>query len=106
MFALLSYRYDLYISTSKSRKHNKKKGIKIKVHIKLDTGMNRIGVEKNRAVDFIRRVQQNKAIELQGIFTHFACSEVEEKTNEQIKLTKEKYQKLLYITIIYIKLRH
>ncbi len=67
----------------------KKTGLKTKAHIKLDTGMNRIGVEKNKAVDFIKKVQQNKAIELQGIFTHFACAEVEEKTKEQIKIWDE-----------------
>ena len=64
----------------------KKTGLKTKAHIKLDTGMNRIGVEKEDAVDFIKRVQKNEAIELQGIFTHFACAEIEEKTNEQLKI--------------------
>ena len=63
-----------------------KTGIKTKAHIKLDTGMNRIGVEKEDAVDFIKRVQNNKSIELQGIFTHFACAEIESKTKEQLKI--------------------
>ena len=67
----------------------KKTGLKTKAHIKLDTGMNRIGVEKEDAVDFIKRIQNNKAIELQGIFTHFACAENEEKTNEQLKIWNE-----------------
>ena len=64
----------------------KKTGIKTKAHIKLDTGMNRIGVRQSDAVDFIKRVQNCKAIELQGIFTHFACAENEEKTLAQIKI--------------------
>ncbi len=63
----------------------KKTGIKTKAHIKLDTGMNRIGVEPEDAVEFIKKVQRNSTIELQGIFTHFACSENEKKTLEQIK---------------------
>ena len=67
----------------------KKTGLKTKAHIKLDTGMNRIGVEKEDAVDFIKKVQKNKAIELQGIFTHFACAEIEEKTKEQLKIWNE-----------------
>ncbi|MBQ9245863.1 alanine racemase [bacterium] len=63
-----------------------KTGIKTKAHIKLDTGMNRIGVEKEDAVNFIKRVQNNNAIELQGIFTHFACAEIEEKTYSQLQI--------------------
>ncbi|MCD7740051.1 MAG: alanine racemase [Candidatus Gastranaerophilales bacterium] len=64
----------------------KKTGLKTKAHIKLDTGMNRIGVQKDNAVDFIKKVQSMKSIELQGIFTHFACSEVEEKTIKQLEI--------------------
>lgn len=64
----------------------KKTGLKTKAHIKLDTGMNRIGVQAKNAVEFIKKVQNNKAIDLQGIFTHFACAEDEVKTKEQLKL--------------------
>ncbi len=64
----------------------KKTGLKTKAHIKLDTGMNRIGVEKEDAVEFIKKVQSMESIELQGIFTHFACAETEEKTKEQLKI--------------------
>lgn len=64
----------------------KKTGLKTKAHIKLDTGMNRIGVEKEYAVEFIKKVQKNPSIELQGIFTHFACAEDEQKTNEQLNI--------------------
>ncbi len=67
----------------------KKTGLKTKAHIKLDTGMNRIGVEKEDAVEFIERVQKCEAIELQGIFTHFACAEDEEKTKEQLNIWNE-----------------
>ncbi len=64
----------------------KKTGLKTKAHIKLDTGMNRIGVEKENALEFIKKVQSMESIELQGIFTHFACSEIEEETNKQLKI--------------------
>ena len=64
----------------------KKTGIKTKAHVKLDTGMNRIGVEKEDAIEFIKKVQSMKSIELQGIFTHFANAEIEEKTKEQLDI--------------------
>lgn len=59
-------------------------GIKPKVHIKLDTGMNRIGVSYEDAVDFIKEAQAADYLNLQGIFTHFANAENREKTQLQI----------------------
>ena len=64
----------------------KKTKLKTKAHIKLDTGMNRIGVEKENAVEFIKKVQSSEAVDLQGIFTHFACAESEEKTLIQLSI--------------------
>ena len=61
-----------------------KTGNKVKVHIKVDTGMNRIGVCYKKAVELIKKVQSSAFIELEGVFTHFACAEDEEKTNEQL----------------------
>lgn len=63
-----------------------KTGIKPKVHIKVDTGMNRIGVSAKNAVDLIKRVQKSDFIELEGVFTHFACAEDRKKSDEQLLL--------------------
>lgn len=60
-------------------------GIKPKVHVKLDTGMNRIGVRAEEAVEFIKEVQKLDYINFQGIFTHLAAAEELDKTQEQIK---------------------
>lgn len=62
----------------------KRTGIKPKVHIKLDTGMNRIGVRYDEAIEFIQKVQQCNWIELKGIFTHLAAAEELDKATEQI----------------------
>lgn len=59
-------------------------GRKPKVHIKLDTGMNRIGVSVDDAVEFIKEAQNAAYLNLQGIFTHFANAENREKTQIQI----------------------
>jgi len=50
--------------------------LKAKVHIKVDTGMNRIGVLHNNALDFIRKVSKLKFIDIEGLFTHLACADV------------------------------
>lgn len=60
-------------------------GIKPKVHIKIDTGMNRIGVRADEAVKFIKEVQNSDFVELKGIFTHLASAEELDKTEEQFK---------------------
>lgn len=61
-------------------------GIKPKVHIKIDTGMNRIGVQPDCAVDFIKQVQNSDFIQLQGIFTHFFEAESVEETTKQVNI--------------------
>lgn len=60
-------------------------GIKPKIHIKLDTGMNRIGVRADEAVKFIKKVQQCDFLEFKGIFTHLAAAEELGKAKEQIE---------------------
>lgn len=61
-------------------------GIKPKVHIKLDTGMNRIGISPDNAKDFIEKVQKADYLRLGGIFTHLANAENREKTQIQIDI--------------------
>ncbi len=62
----------------------KRTGIKPKVHIKLDTGMNRIGISIDDAVEFINEVKNADYLEFGGIFTHLANAENREKTQIQI----------------------
>ncbi len=61
-------------------------GKKIKAHIKLDTGMNRIGVYKDEAIEFIKKVQNSDFIDLKGIFSHLANGENEELTKAQFDI--------------------
>lgn len=58
-------------------------GKKIKAHIKIDTGMHRIGVDVDEAVSFIKEVQESEFIDLQGIFSHLACAECEKESKKQ-----------------------
>lgn len=59
--------------------------IKPKVHVKIDTGMNRIGVRVDDAVEFIKKIQACDFIDLEGIFTHFATAETETYAQKQYK---------------------
>lgn len=49
-------------------------GKKPKVHVKVDTGMGRIGVWHEEALEFIKKVYDNSRIELEGVYTHFASA--------------------------------
>ena len=55
------------------------KGITKKVHVKVDTGMGRIGVFPDNAVDFIKEIMSFKNIEVEGLMTHFAKADEEDK---------------------------
>ena len=47
------------------------------VHIKVDTGMNRIGFRENREIrEAVSRLKEAGA-EVEGIFTHFACADTD-----------------------------
>ncbi|MBE7711869.1 MAG: alanine racemase [Cyanobacteria bacterium SIG31] len=59
-------------------------GIKPKVHVKIDTGMNRIGVRTEEAVEFIEEVQKADYLNFEGVFTHLAAAEELEPTREQV----------------------
>ena len=59
-------------------------GIKPRVHVKVDTGMNRIGVRSEDAVDFITKVQNADYLKLEGVFTHLAAAEEQEYAQKQI----------------------
>lgn len=67
----------------------KRTGKKPVVHIKIDTGMNRIGVRAEDAVDFIKKVQRADFLTLEGIFTHLAAAEELEPTREQVNSWEE-----------------
>lgn len=65
-------------------------GKPLKVHIKLDTGMNRLGLKgENELKQILANVDRNKFI-VDGIFTHFATADCDKESYEQqLKLFDE-----------------
>ena len=47
----------------------------VAVHVKVDTGMHRLGVPADTAPDFIRGLAGIDGLEVAGVFTHFACAD-------------------------------
>ena len=69
-----------------------KAGKKAKVHIKVDTGMSRIGIRPDEAgLEFVKKALENPAIEVEGIFTHFAKADEADKApaRNQLALFRE-----------------
>lgn len=71
-----------------------KNNTKAKIHIKIDTGMGRIGFLPNEeSIDEIEKISKLQGIEIIGLFTHFSTADEEDK--EYTKLQVEKYKKIV-----------
>ena len=58
----------------------KKQGKKAKIHIKVDTGMSRIGIRPDESgLAFIQKALSYDEVEAEGIFTHFAKADEADK---------------------------
>lgn len=69
----------------------KRTGRTIKVHIKVDTGMSRIGITPDEeGLKLIEDLKDREGIEAEGIFTHFARADETDKSSaeEQLEIFK------------------
>jgi alanine racemase len=58
------------------------------IHIKVDTGMNRIGVQRAKLVSFLRALAKMPRLEVKGVCTHFAHSEIRDKRFTHLQLER------------------
>jgi alanine racemase len=85
----------------------KKLGLIAKVHLKVDTGMGRLGIEPSRAISFINQVENGSNVEIEGIYTHFATSDdLESPYFEQQMEQFESLLQQLHFEGIQIPIRH
>lgn len=62
-------------------------GKKAKVHIKVDTGMSRIGIyPDDNGLGFVKKALSYKNIEVEGVFTHFARADEKDKESVNMQL--------------------
>ena len=62
--------------------------IKAKVHLKIDTGMERIGVHHYNAEKFLEAAYSYKNINVGGIYSHFATAESDDLTFTKLQLER------------------
>ena len=60
-------------------------GMKAPYHLLLDTGMNRLGVRYDQALEFLYQVNFHRALQLEGVFTHFATADCPETLEFRIQ---------------------
>lgn len=68
-------------------------GMRARVHLKIDTGMERVGVHYYSAESLLDAAQGCSYCEVEGIFTHFANSDAADLTYSQLQL--ERFQQVL-----------
>ena len=79
-------RQGLALISQAARKRNRP----VRVHVKADTGMGRLGVDFREAVPFIEMVRNTEGVELVGLYTHFATSDALDKSYANLQLLRYK----------------
>lgn len=76
-----------------AKKGAKKARKRVSFHLKMDTGMNRLGIAPGDVACFAGQLAKCKHLELGGVFTHFASSEVltKTRTGEQTGKQEERF---------------
>lgn len=78
-----------------------------KIHIEIETGMGRTGVQSSKLQEFIDKVKMLKNIEVEGVYTHFATSDSDlefaklqtEKFKEAVEIIKKQIDTIKYVHI-------
>lgn len=63
-------------------------GVKAKVHLKIDTGMERLGVHYYSADAMLEASLKCKHVEIEGIFSHFANADAEDLASARMQLER------------------
>ncbi len=82
-------------------------GTTAKIHLKIETGMGRIGIFPAAAAELAEKISALPNVELEGLFTHFSDADSPDKTftNQQLKIFKDTAEKIR-ARGVEIKIRH
>lgn len=59
-----------------------------KIHLKVNTGMGRLGIFPHDVLDFVKKVITMENVEIEGIFTHFSVADEKDKTYTENQFKK------------------
>ena len=63
-------------------------GRRLRAHLKIDTGMERVGVRDTDAESFLLQAAQCKQIEIEGIYSHYANADASDLTHAKLQLER------------------
>jgi alanine racemase len=87
------YRLELAENFNKAAQE---KRVVVNVHIKIDTGMGRVGFRFDEVKNFVERLKSFENLNIQGIMTHFAAADNLQE-NEFTKLQTKRFEDVLKI---------
>ncbi len=71
----------------------KKAGVAARLHLKVDTGMSRLGVQPEQALDLAARLVRTPGVDFEGLFTHFARADEPDPTPTDAQ--QERFERVL-----------
>ena len=80
----------------------------VSIHLKLDTGMHRLGFEKKDLPDLMKLLKNNHRIKVESVFTHLAAADDPKEdsfTQEQVKTFSECYD-FISSDLGYLPIKH
>lgn len=85
-----------------------KAGKTAKIHIALDTGMTRIGISPDeKGIKLVKEILQFPNIEITGLFSHFSCADMTDKTYTEQQMERfDTFVTLLEENNIQIPVKH
>lgn len=84
--------YDLEAAKACSEQAQSR-GRKLRVHIKIDSGMGRLGIFPEEGMQFFGEIRRLPGLEVEGVFTHFARADETERNTTLWQL--DRFQKLV-----------
>ena len=66
----------------------KNENVKIAVHLKIDTGMNRVGFPYESIEDVLNTIKNCSKLEVKGVYSHFSTSDEEDKEFALIQIKR------------------
>jgi len=75
-----------FVKALSEEAHNQNK--KCLVHVKVDTGMHRVGANIKNVLNLVKYISTLSNIEIEGLFTHFACADDPENPYTLLQLKR------------------
>lgn len=99
------YQYDMAKELSREAKSQ---GKRVNIHIKIDTGMSRLGFcDTNESIEIIKEIACLEGLYIDGIFSHFAKADEKDDSSVKRQIDRfDRFTKLLEEEGVHIPIRH